>query len=324
MRAMSFRLQQGRSVAQSMVDIARAQIDAAIADVEDPELDRHQTVHRVRRRCKRLRALLRLVRPGLGRTYKREDACFRDAARSLSYVRDAQSLVESLDRLAERDRHCPDADLVAELRARLLARRGQVADGQAGLDQRLDRFLLVMQEARQRVGDWRLSTDGFDAVAGGLSRNYQRARKAMAAAGAKPSGKRLHEWRKASKYHAHHLQLLGPLWTPVLEAERAEAAQLADLLGQHHDLVVFESTLRAEPETFGAPATLAALLRLAERRRGALAHRAQGLGRRVFAESPQALTRRLGAYWQAWQNEASGDQRHQVPARAARAPVKAA
>jgi hypothetical protein len=54
-------------------------------------------VHQVRKLCKKLRGLIRLVRPEFD-NFQKEDEFFRDAARELSYVRDAQSIIGLIDR----------------------------------------------------------------------------------------------------------------------------------------------------------------------------------------------------------------------------------
>lgn len=298
---MSFYFTLDESAQDAVIRVAREQIGKAIDEIQDDDLDRHETVHQVRKRCKKLRGLIRAVRPALGKTYKKENACFRDAARSLSYVRDAQSLLECLDDLTEHFADETDSSFAAGVREHLVARRRQVADDEVGLDERLDRFLVTMQEAYHRAGTWKLSEEDFDAVAGGLRKTYQRGYKAMRKAYDKPSAERFHEWRKRTKYHWYHLRLLRPVWKPVVKKVCGEADDLSDLLGDEHDLAVLRDTLLDDPAAFGGERELEALLGLIGRRRLALQQQARLLGERVFAENPDALVARFGAYWQAWE-----------------------
>ena len=90
------------------------------------------TVHDVRKRCKKVRGLLRLVRPGLGPDYRRANADVRDAARELSSLRDAH-----VDPGGLRPRHRGDP-------------RGPASRG-TGLGQRV-RAGLVQHTARGRAG----------------------------------------------------------------------------------------------------------------------------------------------------------------------------
>ena len=63
-----------------------------------------EKIHQIRKRCKKLRAVLRLVRPGLSEFYASENAFFRDAARVLSPLRDTQSVLDAYDGLMKRYR----------------------------------------------------------------------------------------------------------------------------------------------------------------------------------------------------------------------------
>jgi hypothetical protein len=61
---MSYHLKRSDGPVQDGVRrIAVDQIDAAIAELDDKALDVHETVHQIRKRCKKLRGLIRLVRP---------------------------------------------------------------------------------------------------------------------------------------------------------------------------------------------------------------------------------------------------------------------
>jgi CHAD domain-containing protein len=298
---MAYYFKLDESVEDSIIRVAREQIGKAIDEIEDDELDRHQTVHQVRKRCKKLRGLMRAVRPALGKTYKKENARFRNAAKSLSYVRDAQSLLECLDDLTGHFEDEVGAGFASGVRARLVERRQRVADDEIGLDERLDQFLVTMQKSYSRVGNWKLSEEGFDAVAGGLHKTYKRGYKAMNKAYVKPDGERFHEWRKRTKYHWYHLRLLRPVWKPVVKKLCSEADDLSDLLGDEHDLAVLCDTLLEDPVAFGDKTELEALLGLVSRRRLELQQEARLLGDRVFAEAPDALVDRFGAYWAAWE-----------------------
>jgi CHAD domain-containing protein len=74
--------------------IAVEQISAMLGEIDDASLGRDETVHQLRKRCKKLRGLVRLVRPGF-EDDRSENATFRDAARGLSALRDADVLIET-------------------------------------------------------------------------------------------------------------------------------------------------------------------------------------------------------------------------------------
>ncbi|QDT63985.1 CHAD domain-containing protein [Calycomorphotria hydatis] len=296
---MAYRLRQGKSVGKSVRMVAIEQIDKAIAEIESPELDRHEVVHQVRKRCKKLRGLLRLVRPEF-EDYSTENKFFRDLAGNLSYVRDAQSIIECFDALMQRFKDQVDVAAFQSIRDELESRRRNVADDQEGLNRKLDEFLVHIREAKSRVSDWEIDEKEFDAVESGLSKTYQRGRKALDEAYDEPSPEAFHELRKRVKYHWYQQRLLRNIWPQLMKAECHETSRLADLLGDDHDLAVFRQQLLTEPDRYADEATLQALIGLIDRRRIELESEARPLADRLFAEKPKQLTGRLSKYWKVW------------------------
>lgn len=87
----------GGTVEQRFRAIAIDQLDEALADLDQPDSEDRSVVHEARRRCKRLRGLLRV---GFS-NYALENAEIRSAATMLSHLRDAKALrqrVAGLDR----------------------------------------------------------------------------------------------------------------------------------------------------------------------------------------------------------------------------------
>ncbi len=290
-----------RSVEAALRRIALEQIDGAIKEAGDNQGDPHVTVHEVRKRCKRLRGLLRLVRPVFG-DFKAENALIRDAAGELSFLRDAGVMLETFDALvaASEDRK-PPADM-AQLRKGLVTRR-EAIERSHDIHARLARFRRRMIEIQRRACRWHLDKEGFDAIAGGLGRTYKGAQKAMIQAGKRANPDAMHEWRKQSKAHLYHANLLVPIWPGPMLAHQQVADQLAELLGQHHDLQVFRLTLLDDPKAMRASADAVALIALTLHREKQLATDSFALGARLYAERTAALTSRWRAYWNAWTDE---------------------
>ena len=300
---MAYRLKRRQSVAANIARIADEQIEKALAELADDNLDPHEVVHQVRKRCKKIRALLRLVRPALGKTYAAGNAWFRDAGGELSRVRDAQSAIETYDALMERFADQVNRPAFASVRRRLTLRKQAIAEGQVDLDDQLRRLRGELADARKRVKKWSLDEKGFGAVAGGLSKTYARARKAMKAAYEAATPEAFHEWRKRAKYHWYHLRLIHRAWPKVLGAYRKEAHRLADMLGDEHDLTVLRDIVRTEPGSFGRDKDVEAFLALAARRQAELRKAAAPLGKRLLAEKPKAFRRRIKACWKPWRRQ---------------------
>lgn len=303
---MPYRFKRGKDVASEVRRIAAEQIGRAIGEIDSTELDRHEAVHQVRKRCKKVRALARLVRPCFDRS-REENAAFRDAARTLSRVRDTQTLIDTCDALAERFADEIDRAALERIRGGLTERRKRIAGDGGELAERLAAFRAEMERAKSRVADWSIDEEGFDALRGGLEKTYGRGRRAMAKAYADPSPERFHEWRKRVKDHWHHSRLLRTTWKRPLRAWRDELDELAHLLGQDHDLAVFRETLSGNAEDLGGKRSVQAALALAERWRAELEARAWPLGRAIFVEKRRQLGRRFARYWTVWTEADEGE-----------------
>lgn len=294
---MDYRLLEGESVADSLRRIAAEQIVAAGEDIDGADDDVHEAVHEFRKRCKKIRGLIRLVRPGFP-AYAEENAWFRDRAGELSALRDATSMQECLDALIDHYGDGLGEDPFPGVRQWLARRRENMTDEEALA--RLRSIRADLPRARERVGAWELDHAGPETVAAGVRKTYKRARKAMRAAGQDATARSYHEWRKRVKYYRYQLHLLAPLWPPVMGALHDETERLSDLLGDDHDLAVLGDTLVQER---GTAAEHEALLALIARRSRALRDEALSLGHRLFALGPRAQAHWVRALLERWQDE---------------------
>jgi CHAD domain-containing protein len=302
---MAFALKADESAAKGVKRLVRKQVESAVEGLtKKPGGKQEEAVHDARKRFKKVRALLRLVRPELGeKVYQRENARFRDAARPLSAVRDARVLIESLDGLAERS---GDGKSFGPVRKALQARQRVIRRRVLQEEQAPAQIAEAAEEARRRVKEWDLGHKGWAAVAGGLKRVYKAGRDAFDAALAEPSVENLHEWRKQVKYLWHQLQVLGPTWPELMDGLCEQAHRLADHLGDDHDLAVLRQLVEQEGAQWASTGTLLKLLDLIDVRRGELQHAAAQLGQRLYADRPRAFLNRLHTYWQAWRSDGEG------------------
>lgn len=272
--------------------IAADQIGRAIESMED-DGDLEGRVHDLRKRMKKLRGLLRLVRPGLGGTYRKENRELRDIARLFSGIRDSQVTADTLDRLAAQDgggRLSPILDWAAERREAVLAEKdlpGRMAEAAGRL-----------AAARQRVPGWPVKGNARDVLRGGLKIEYGRARKDWRDAGKTPEDTALlHDWRKRLKYHWYHCRLLRDARPAAMRPRIKALDDLSEALGDDHDLVVLSELLASD-----AGAGLPAAAR--QHAAGLAADQSRVLRRRAFALAPQVLGEkkgemadRLTGYW---------------------------
>jgi CHAD domain-containing protein len=308
--AMSFQLRPEESLRKGLRRIVRNQLDGILEELTAaPKGPRDEAVHEARKGLKKVRAVLRLVRPVIGeKRYRRENTCFRDAGRPLTEVRDARILIETLDKLGEHFReHIAGrsfADVRKALQDNLRAVRKRVLDEH-------NAFAVVAEtvsQARERVKGWTDVPDRWSSVGAGLQDTCRQARAAFRDAAADPGVAELHEWRKQVKYLRYQLEVLRPLWPERMEELAAEADRMGGLLGDDHDLAVLRQMLTGDPPPAADEGEREALLALLDRRRAELGQEVLLLGERFFQDRPRELARRLMGYWKTWRGQASPPQ----------------
>jgi CHAD domain-containing protein len=288
----AYRLKLAEPLPTEVARAARGRIDHALDELRGKsDSTPEEAVHEARKDMKKLRALLRLSRDELGKeSYRRENVCFRDAARELSGTRDSDVMLEALGAL-----ELPPG-VGWDLRKAIQADRER--RGEDDRDVAARAAVAILKEARTRVDGRPVERDSFDTLPGGLKRTYRRGRRAFRAAQEEPSVESLHEWRKRVKDLWYHHTLLRELWPPVMNAVGDQAHELSDLLGDDHDLAMLAIWMRehvpeADPDFFEA----------VERRREELQREAFALGALLYAEKSSAFAGRLERLWSAQKAE---------------------
>jgi CHAD domain-containing protein len=283
-----------RSVEKAVRRIAAEQVDKAISTI-DEESDQATAVHDVRKRCKKLRGLLRLVGPSF-EAYADENAEFREIGRLLGGVREAQVLEDTFAKLAQR---CPQIEAPAQHRFR---RALEAAHPGSPASERLAEARERLAGARSRSPDWTLAADDWAAIGPGLMRTLIHARAALERIGGSHAPDLHHELRKHVKYHWHHLRLLRPIAPKEIKRRAELANELGDRLGDHHDLATLEAALRGDRAALGSEHEADALEAFARHERVSLEEQSLRLARQLLSESAESLTERLSAEWHSWRN----------------------
>ncbi len=269
---------------------------AMLADLDDADpAEIEQAVHAVRRRCKEVRSIARLVRPALGERYDRFDDAVHDAADALAPIRDAHAMLATFDDLRSSHGRQDDTDLDV-VRAAQVALVEEATRGLSGNDPRIATARTLLTAGHAQVEDWDLP-DGFDALGEGIEATYRRGRRAFRRAKNRPTDDHLHEWRKSLKHLWYHVRLIERAAPSVLGPLAATLDGLGEALGDDHDLAVLVERLEADPDRFGGKRPVRQTRRMARAQQDDLRRRAFRLGSTVYAESPKAFTRRMGSYW---------------------------
>ncbi|MBV9915358.1 MAG: CHAD domain-containing protein [Solirubrobacterales bacterium] len=304
-------------VREAVVRNAREQLDRAVGELserigEDPE----DAVHSARKAIKQERSLLRLARGAMSpRERRRENASLRDAARGLSGARDADVMIATVNKLAERYVGQLPATTFDAVREQFEQRRGERSG--SALDARAVQELGAV---RLRVDDWQLRRGGWRAIEPGLARSYKDGLKAFGRARSSRTVEDLHHWRKRVKDLWYHSRLLAPACGPQVHGQAKDAHRLSELLGDDHDLGVLREALTSGE--LAVAADVDAVVLLVDHRRDELQAEAFHVGERVYAESPQAFLRRMRRSWEAGRAvaRAAAEQRPSELAEATRVP----
>ncbi len=277
--------------------IVTEQIDRAVAALEGA-VEPAKSIHESRKSIKRIRALLRLVRPGLGEAaFARDNHWFRETAQLLSAARDREILLETTVKLQARYGDGGKSGL-GKLHLRLSDEANWAANptpsGLAARELAIGRLM----DGRKRLARASQVQGGIEAVAGGLLRSYRRAGRALDLAYADPTPEAFHEWRKGVQVHWRHMALLIRAWPEYCEARLSAARRLSQILGDDHDLAILAVHVESAAGIGLSARERKAVVKLSAARQNELRAEAQPLGQRLFAEKPRGLARRITLYWQ--------------------------
>ncbi len=296
---MAFRFKTNEIAAAGIERMTRTHTTSALAGLHGPP-GGADAIFDVRKRCKKVRAVLRLVREPLGeKRYRRANVAYRDAGRALSGHRDGRVLLAAFDSLsAANSESLADVD-VAVVRTGL-ERLAKVSLVDA--EQSIEQATALLQHASTRLDGWRLDGDSWDLMAEGAAAVHDRGSMALARAVRKPTVERLHELRKQAKYTRYHLRMFRPLSPSMVLPLLAQFEAVGDDLGLAHDLSLLEAALSADPDGFGGQEHIEPVMALSTDRRAEFEAAGLGLARRLYAEDSTAFADRLGSYWELWRS----------------------
>jgi CHAD domain-containing protein len=299
----AYHLKQSESIPDEVRRVVREELQSAAEHLSGADLgQREEAIHEARKSVKKIRAMLRLVRPDLGELYAVENQRLRDLGRKLSEFRDADAMLETFDALRERFREELGGVTLRPVRTRLMRERAEHAQT-ADIENVLARCAASLRGTSRRLGSWPVIHDGFSAIAPGFERTFRRGRQAMARARKSGSDVDFHEWRKTVKYHWYHIRLLERSWTDLLQAYERSLKDLETWLGDDHNLVVLRDRILATPAAYGSPRTTAIALDLIGRYQKELRANALSLGERIYAEKPVHFRYHMHGVWDAWKSQ---------------------
>ena len=292
---MSFQLEPGVELPHNIRRIAAEQVARARKCLaHPPNGDVHEGIHEARKCFKRLRGVVRMARPALGKdVYRKENARFRDAGRALSTVRDTQALVESFDLLEQAYGRRVAFERMRPLRHALAERREAVEDDAADLEARVSDVAAMLEGSAAAIDRWPLADADAGDLARGMQRVYRRARKGWEQARTAHDPDRLHDWRKRAKYLRYQFQLLKGVDESWARDCHKGFRKLSDLLGDHHDLEVLRGVLDDMDAAVIAPVAESEFRVLLREQQDAFYRDALQLGDALLGRKPRKMRRRV-------------------------------
>lgn len=290
---MAYRLKPGKVSGKAVRKIAHEQTARALASLSKDNVA-PADVHEGRKVVKRLRSLLKLIEPALkAQEFARHYKSLGRTGKLLAGARDRHVLEQTISQL-EKLYGAEARDALAPLKASLTPAASEPShmDG-AALESARAAFL---QEACN-LDKLKIKGRGLGVFVDGLEKTYKTARRNFARAYEKPDDEHFHEFRKAVQWHWRHMALLSRAWPDYFAVRIAACQDLADILGDDHDLsvlLVAASKLEGDGKAHAQDVE-----RLVRAHQEDLRTRAYAISERLLAEGPRAFRRRMEAYWSA-------------------------
>ena len=300
---MAYKFSADSTVEASVRRILGEQLDKAIQQLSEAfEQTPGEAVHNARKHLKKGRSLLRLVRRSIDKdTYRREKNRLRDLGRSLSLARDSEVYQQTLRDLLDAYGLELGTKGVSTLQERLSDLHQIHLKELTESDASIAVIISDLKDSRARLSQLTLKKNGWKAISTNLTKLYSQGQERYRTAYDDGSDDAFHDWRKRVKDLWHTTCLLKPLWPTVMDAFESEIHQLAQILGDGHDIAALRSFLLDPPaEVAIEEVHMQVLLPLMQHRQHRLHQQANELGHKLYCEEPAAFTHRIACYWQPW------------------------
>ncbi len=277
-----YAIKRNEPLADAVRRIVRGQIEQALAGLKDTK-DAVEGIHSARKSLKRIRGLLRLIRPALpANVFRRHNRQFRDIGRMLSPARDVYVQQQTLEQLA-----VSDSTIALTYNAKLHDAEKAVVFN-SDLRKKVS---MKLSKARSDLEQWPLQKLTSACLADGLLQIYKKVRRIYQNVYADPSPENLHEWRKRTKDFWYALQLLEDFRSGCMDKQCRRTKKLSDCLGQDHDFYFIGENLRADPSA-RPRINLRRLERQLSKERCILQRKSFRLADKIFSDKPRSFRKR--------------------------------
>lgn len=299
---MGYCIESNESITTGIKRIAGEQTDEALTGLYNHE-NQHETIHKVRKHLKKLRAVMSLVRHELGEAvYKDQNVFYRDLGRQLEALRDVTSLLETVALLQNRFQDFVKPETFLPVKQFLLEEQTALKSKYLENTNLIETIIRELEQSSGRLEHLPIKSECWDKVLSSVKFVYEHGYQVFHNILKKPTSESVHEWRKQVKHLWYHHRLLRNAWPTIMNSFRHEAKILGDVLGDYHDLTLLKTKM-ISIQTHLPTDTIQIIDALASKEQEILLEKAYLQGDRLYAEKPKAFERRLKHYLKTWRRE---------------------
>lgn len=292
---MTYQLNKDLPLPKNISTIAAEEIDACLDSLNTMGI--HEAVHDIRKRLKKLRALARLVRDEMGEeNYKSINIFFRDLGRDLSDFRDLTAHIETIEILRERYGDHIYVNTFDSLIKKIETERSQMEKELNAKDFFSKYLVQELKHAKKNMVKWPVDSNDISIILPSMERVYKRGKKALKESYEDEKKENFHEWRKRVKYLWYQTLLLQDTWPQFFETLEAEIHELADFLGNDHDLMVLKDKIQQDGFELKKNNQEELITALINEYSAHLRTNAKTKGELIYAEKPEDFIKRIGEY----------------------------
>ncbi|WP_026934801.1 CHAD domain-containing protein [Christiangramia echinicola] len=292
---MSYQLDKDLDLNKNISNIVAEELQGCLTALDT--LDIHEAIHDIRKRLKKIRALARIVRDELGdEKYNEINIFFRDLGREISDFRDLTAHLETIALLNERYGKHIYVNFLSTIHKQIEKERDTMEKELRESKFFSEHLVDKLKQAQKKLLTWPVHNNDIQIILPSIKRVYKRGKKALKKSYKNPTKENFHEWRKRVKYLWYQTLLLQDTWPQFFETLELELHELADFLGNDHDLMVFQLKVNSGDIDIKDPQQLELMNAIINQYSKKLRDNAKTKGELIYAESPADFTKRIGSY----------------------------
>jgi CHAD domain-containing protein len=252
------------------------------------------SIHETRKNIKKLRTILRLLKFNIdSQNYHDFNTEFRDIGRKLSAIRDAEALIETIDKIKSRKYSTKKS--IANTKSQLLLNKDKISSAFLS-NQEIQIIIENLEVLEKKFYNIDFFGEEIFVFISGLKKTYSNCIKFMEICKNEGSDVDFHEWRKQVKYLWNSILLFQKTWNPVLSAYSNELHKLSDYLGDLHDISVLNDLILNDKIKLDSD-DKNRLLSIIENLKLKLKKSSFNLGIKLFLDNPAAFSKKLNKLW---------------------------